>query len=299
MLNSPAPDTKQYGQVFRHEAHFMYLGKQHSKHHTPLLPMLFELVLKHSTHIYLLEPDPIVIGITLQEGEQNPSCYYAAAPQFETIRMGTFVGSVAEGGSCNHRRICLTPHANGTHTECYGHISPDPQATIDRCFRPGLFLAALVSIKPYQKSNGECVVRLEDLQRAIDRLATSIKQPEAIIIRTLPNPPEKQQRNYSGTNPPYLEPALAAWCAQQDIEHLLVDLPSVDPEQDGGQLHAHRSFWQYPERPRKHATITELIYVPNEVADGFYALQIMLPFWTNDAVPSTPLLFRLKQFEQK
>jgi hypothetical protein len=50
------------------------------------------------------------------------------------------------------------------------------------------------------------------------------------------------------------------------IKQLLIDLPSMDREDDGGKLLAHRAFWNYPSAPRINSTITELIYVPPTVA---------------------------------
>ena len=59
---------------------------------------------------------------------------------------------------------------------------------------------------------------------------------EAVVIRTYPNPPSKRGRSWSGSNPPYLDPKAAAWLAAEGVLHLLIDLPSVDPEEDGGAL---------------------------------------------------------------
>ena len=42
------------------------------------------------------------------------------------------------------------------------------------------------------------------------------------------------------------------------IKHLLIDLPSVDREIDGGRMMSHRAFWNYPDNPRHESTITEL-----------------------------------------
>jgi hypothetical protein len=80
------------------------------------------------------------------------------------------------------------------------------------------------------------------------------------------------------------------------VRHLLIDLPSVDPLSDGGTLAAHRVFWGVPtggkERPRDISrTITELIFVPNEVPDGPYILNLQVPRLRTDAAPSRPLLF--------
>ena len=76
------------------------------------------------------------------------------------------------------------------------------------------------------------------------------------------------------------------------IEHLLLDLPSVDREQDEGKLACHKIFWKYPEEPRLHCTITELIFVPDSIRDGNYLLQIQIPNICLDAVPSRPFLYQ-------
>ena len=109
-------------------------------------------------------------------------------------------------------------------------------------------MARLVSVQPRPQPNGDEVVLLADVQRELEGGPDAAVRPEALILRTLPNHRAKRTRHYSGTNPTYLEPALAEYLAEQHIEHLLLDLPSVDREEDGGQLLAHHAFWQYPPR---------------------------------------------------
>lgn len=219
---------------------------------------------------------------------QNPNCYYAEAPENAVIRAGSFVGSVAEGGTVNYTRLSLTPHGNGTHTECYGHISPAPDATLDRCLQEFMFVAELVSLQPVQRENGDWVVLLKDLQKAVQH------HTKAIIIRTLPNDLNKNTRAYSGTNPAYLEENTGLWLAEQGVEHLLLDLPSVDREEDAGRLAVHRGFWQYPAATRTQATITELIFVPDALPDGLYWLHLQVPRLATDAAPSQPVIYPLK-----
>jgi len=237
---------------------------------------------------------PLDISLPLAPGEQQVNCFWAEPVQFDVIRVGSFVGSVAEGGSTNYKRVHVTPHGNGTHTECYGHISPEPEATLDRCLRRFLFVAKLISVEPQQQANGDLVVMLTDVQQALSRLGTSTElTPEALVLRTLPNEQSKQTRHYSGTNPTYLEPALAHYVADHQVQHLLLDLPSVDREEDGGALLAHHAFWQYPAAPRREATITELIFVPDEVPDGLYLLNLQVTSLMLDASPSKPILYSL------
>jgi hypothetical protein len=77
--------------------------------------------------------------------------------------------------------------------------------------------------------------------------------------------------------------------------HLLTDLPSVDREEDGGALTSHKIFWQVETSPRVQRTITEMIYVANDIEDGIYLLNIQIAPLILDASPSRPVLFKLEE----
>jgi hypothetical protein len=79
----------------------------------------------------------------------------------------------------------------------------------------------------------------------------------------------------------------------QGISHLLIDLPSVDREEDGGRLLSHKAFWNYPEHPQTHRTITELVYVPNSIKDGSYLLNLQIASFEIDVSPSKPVLYEI------
>ncbi|SDL75460.1 Kynurenine formamidase [Catalinimonas alkaloidigena] len=228
---------------------------------------------------------PLVISIPLTPNYENPNCYYADPPAAEVIRLGSFVGSVAEGGPVNYQKLFVTPHGNGTHTECYGHISPDPEAVLNQCLNRYIFMAQVVSVAP-DTVGEDHVVRLSSFQEKVMH-----PRPEALVLRTLPNDAAKLSRHYSGTNPPYLEAAIGQFLTDEGMEHLLVDLPSVDREVDGGKLVTHRAFWRYPEQIRRHATITELVYVDPTIPDGLYLLQLQVLNLAMDASPSHPVLY--------
>ena len=229
---------------------------------------------------------PLDISIPLSSGQNNPNCYYSPPPAFEPIKSGDFIGSVAEGGPCNHHQLYISPHGNGTHTECYGHLSDNALITINQCLQRFHFLAQLVSIQPALDSDGSSVIRWRDLEGELKD-----HKMEAIVIRTLPNHPEKKYKQYSGSNPPYLEVEIAQQLARRGVLHLLIDLPSIDPEQDAGKLSAHHAFWNYPDNPRADCTITELIYVPDNISDGTYLLNLQIMSLESDASPSKPVLY--------
>jgi arylformamidase len=233
---------------------------------------------------------PLDISLPLNNGKSNPSCYWAEPVKFETITAPNFIGSVKLGGSVNHQKITLTPHGNGTHTECFGHISDDAAATINTCHKKFHSISELISVVPEKTIDNDFIIRLEQIKE-------KIKNPmaQALVIRTLPNDDGKKTKDYSGTNPPYLDADAMTYLANNGIQHLLIDLPSVDREVDGGKLSAHKAYWKFPEAIRKDCTITELIYVDNAISDGLYLLNLQIISLEIDASPSKPVLFKLEE----
>jgi len=230
---------------------------------------------------------PIDISIPMLASEQSVRAWYVDPLKIEPVRMGDWVGAINKGASVNFNNIFFNPHGHGTHTECYGHISKE-LVSVNQSLKQFAFTTELVSIDPVIKENGDAVVMLEQLQ---EKLGTDL--PKAIIIRTSPNGIEKLIKNYSNTNPTYLDYKAAEWLKEKGVEQLMIDTPSVDREEDEGALLAHRAFWNYPEKPRAEACITELIYVPDSIIDGFYLLHLSFASFENDAAPSKPILYAL------
>lgn len=228
---------------------------------------------------------PISLGISLKPGPSNPNCYYAEDPVFETILSGDFIGDVSKGGPVNYQKITFTPHGNGTHTECIGHITPDRE-TMDKTMDSFHFFAEIITVQP-KKIGADHIVQLADYldKRKYDT--------EALIIRTLPNDDSKRTQKYSGENPPFLDPKITNHLSQSGVNHLIIDLPSVDKEIDGGKLEAHKNYWNILREKRINATITELAYIPNEVSDGLYLLNLQIPLMEIDATPSNPIVYIL------
>jgi kynurenine formamidase len=230
---------------------------------------------------------PIDISIPLRTGEENVNAWYVPPVKIEPVRMGDWIGDVKQGGSVNFRNITFNPHGNGTHTECVGHISKEGYS-INQCLKKFFFMAELITILPEETAEGDKVITKEHIMNCLED-----KRPEAIIIRTLDNHISKINKQYSNTNPPYLDHEAAAYIDELGIDHLLIDLPSVDKEVDGGKLSAHHAFWQYPHNTKTQRTITEMIYVPNTIFDGTYLLNLQIASFENDASPSKPVLYQL------
>lgn len=226
---------------------------------------------------------PIPISIPVRR-TQAVNAFGLPDPAFEPFRMGSFIGSVEDGGAVNCEVVHLAPHGNGTHTECIGHIA-GRQYQLSECLLPAIMTATLVSVTPINDGRGLSVSRGE-LEQKLDACSSS-----AVIVRTLPNSVDKRSRRWSGTQPPYMSTAAMQLLVDLNVHHLLIDVPSVDPEFDNGALEAHHIFWQWPNSPRFQCTITEMVYIPNDVPDGEYALTIGVAPLETDASPSTVILF--------
>ncbi|WP_298118705.1 cyclase family protein [Flavobacterium sp.] len=238
---------------------------------------------------------PIDISIPLSNTDQNPIAWYIEKPEIEPVVFGDWIGKVSEGSSTNFNNIFFNPHGHGTHTECLGHITREFYS-INQSLKQFFFTAELISITP-EKINGDLVITLENISTALD--ITNRNNPEALVIRTLPNSESKKHKNYSKTNPPYLSEEAAIFIREIGIQHLLIDLPSVDREEDEGKLLAHKAFWNVKdinnlnEDSRLNCTITEMIFVENEIQDGSYILNLQIASFENDASPSKPILYSL------
>lgn len=238
---------------------------------------------------YIIVNEGIDCSIPLVATAENPTAWYVSAPSIAPVRANGWVGSVAEGGSVNFRDIAFNPHGHGTHTECLGHITPEVHSvngTIKKLFFKAEVISVLPEMIPNEDGQMDAVVTVASLNGKLEGLET-----EALVVRTLPNNADKLHKHYSDTNPTYCSEELVALLDQCGIVHFLIDTPSVDREKDGGTLAFHHAFWSVPDAPRFDRTITELIFVPDEVEDGSYLLNLQTAAFVNDATPSRPVLY--------
>lgn len=247
--------------------------------------MKASIIYKNTTYNVDLSK-PLDISITLRATKNNPNAWYVGAPKIEPYKEDNWVAKVSEGAAINFNDIYFNPHAHGTHTECYGHIS-EKFYSINKALKNFFFLAEVITLAPETRGE-DSFFSVKQLQAALNG-----KAPEAVVIRTIPNMAEKRSKQYSHTNWPYLEEKAALHLREMGVKHLLIDLPSVDKEKDDGELKAHKAFWDYPKNPRKDATITEFIYVKNSIKDGSYLLNLQIASFRNDASPSKPVLYKI------
>jgi hypothetical protein len=245
-----------------------------------------QVILQHHNQQFQAQlNEAIDISLSFGPGGDNPEAFGILVCEVSPIVVGDFTGSVAKGSGANCDIIRFCAHGNTTHTECFGHITAEHQS-VAVCIEAGFYTADLITVA-FEEVDGQAVIGTS--------IACQLPQQaaQAIVIRSLPNTDDKRQRVWSGHNPPYFTPEAMALLVEKGYSHLLTDLPSVDPEVDGGALTAHHVWWNVPAAPRTQASITELIFVPNHVADGLYLLNLQFPKIMSDAAPSRPQLYSL------
>lgn len=230
--------------------------------------------------------EPIDISIAIDPKKRGVNAWYIDNPKINPHEFQGEKVAVSEGAVVNFNDIQFNPHSHITHTECVGHIT-EKVHSINQNLKHYFFVAELVTIAPLFH-NGDFLIGVNQLKTAL-----SNKNRDAVVIRTMPNLEEKKSMQYSNTNPTYLSEKAAVYLRELGIKHLLIDLPSVDKEDDGGRLLSHNAFWNTDGEIRMDATITEFIYVPNEVEDGEYLLNLMIAPFENDATPSKPILYKI------
>lgn len=205
------------------------------------------------------------------------------------------LGDTRTGSSVNFEQYTFTPHCNGTHTECVGHITHERVSILD-CLKDIVIPACVVSIEPDLIGNADRVISRSLVSQA---LADKDLSERALVVRTLPNDETKRELVYDNANiPPYFSADAMRYIVECGVKHLVVDLPSVDRIFDEGKLENHRIFWNIEPgscetgaETRFESTITELAYIPDEVPDGRYMLNLQIAPFVADAAPSRPILF--------
>jgi arylformamidase len=230
------------------------------------------------------------LSIPLAFDAPQPTFFGATPAAAAVVAAGSFVGDVQRGGSCNCSTHTLTPHCNGTHTECVGHVTAERLSVRDLSgdhFSPAL----VVSVGPAP------MITRDALAEAI--APHQLSNYRALVLRTLPNTRDKLTRNYDRAPAAYFDADAMHWIVANGVHALVVDLPSLD-RHDDAQLTTHRIFWGLPagatsaaQATRSRATVTELAFIDDSIADGPYLLNLQVAPFVADAAPSRPILLPL------
>jgi len=254
---------------------------------------------------------PVDFGAAGNEPKQ-PNHFGAAAAARRPMQANGFIGDTEQGGSCNVNELTINPHCNGTHTETIAHIcdfGAELSVKIDVISPPPLMPCVVISVTPEVMSDshaddytpafcrGDQIISRAALDKALS--AFDDEQLQCVVVRTLPNDKSKWSRVYDGDHqPPFFSRDATLYLNERGVEHLILDIPSLDRLHDDGLLSCHHLFWQVIEGSHQaspnsllHKTITEMAYVANEIDDGFYFINLQIPAFINDAAPSRPVLY--------
>ena len=244
------------------------------------------------------------ISIPLDFNGEQPNTYGVKKAYSEPYQDDQFIGDTREGGPCNFETYTFTPHCNGTHTECIGHITKE-RVSILSCLHEEMIPATLVSVTPKNTQENytpeikpyDSLITKEDLELQLKDVDSDFLQ--AVVIRTLPNSEIKKSRDYMKSAPSFFSAEAMEYIVSLGVRHLLVDTPSVDRLFDEGCLSSHNIFWETKEKEfnlnSMSKTITELIFVSEKIKDGIYLLNLQVPSFVSDAAPSRPILYKLNE----
>ena len=134
----------------------------------------------------------IDISIPLRFNGEQPNTYGVDKATAKPYQDGQFVGDTRKGGPCNFETYSFTPHCNGTHTECIGHIT-DERIDILSSLNEEMIPATLISITPKSTNenyipylnNDDLVITKEDLELQLKDIDLGFLK--GVVIRTLPN----------------------------------------------------------------------------------------------------------------
>lgn len=251
---------------------------------------------------------PLPVSINLDFYGDQPNTYDVEKATAKAYETSGFIGDTRKGGGCNFEEYKIIPHCNGTHTECIGHISFE-RIYINDILKSAFLPCTLISVFPEpafksqdhyipEKNENDFLISKKSLEEKL--IAADDDFLEALIIRTLPNDMTKISRQYMKVHPPFFSMDAMKFISEKNVRHLITDLPSVDRTFDEGKLTAHHIFWETELESHdidryNHSvkTITEMVYVPDYVQDGFYFVNIQIPDFNSDAAPSRVLLYEI------
>jgi kynurenine formamidase len=252
---------------------------------------------------------PKNLAIPLHFDGPQPNFFGASRAHARPFRGDGFIGDTRHGGSCNVSEIYMVPHCNGTHTEAVSHIVHAEQAVFES-LPQSLMPAVVISVTPVPASeSGEVYRPATEVQDAVITRAALVAEIAdyradeltALVVRTLPNEPLKKTAEYGDRQrPPFFTTDAMTYLMERGVQHLVVDIPSIDKMRDEGELTNHHIFWNVPEGAREAThdmrldkTITEMVFVDDEISDGLYLLNLQVPAFHADAAPCRPVIYSL------
>ena len=227
----------------------------------------------------------------------NPKFYDESNPIKESYTSNDITYDIEKNAGCNVPVVKFNVHCSGTHTETGAHIFKESQS-IGELSNLNFIPSRLITVRPQEQSNDvyhvkydsdDQVITKKILKNSLDSFSDFL---ECIIIRTLPNNKDKIKFNYNRHTHPFLSNDAIYYLKEKTVKHIIIDTPSIDRSDDGGQLKNHKIFFTNDNTINEN-TITELAFIPNHCIDGRYFTCIGYPKFHLDAAPSNPVIYKV------
>ncbi len=196
--------------------------------------------------------------------------------------------SLSKGNSVNCCTLSITPHGNGTHTECIAHISNSFHKSIIPILTniPPLMVGWIVAVigtgdtsetGPSKRQSTDILVTVTELQRLWTNLQHPFKDHVKAVFLQMPVTHHEK----------YLTKEAAQFLSSLGINHLLLTTNSADREDDGGELIVHKVWFE------SNPTVNTITEICARVSDSnnVAMLSLNLTGIETDAVPSRPVLY--------
>ncbi|MCP4727166.1 MAG: hypothetical protein GY863_19165 [bacterium] len=228
--------------------------------------------------------------------------FFISPPSRETYEVpGQFTGDVDGGGVCNVEIISSAAH-NTTHIETSSHVlsyGSNP-ITVDEIPVENLSgLLYLIDLTEIQAESGKAIKWID-----IERKLLEITLPVTMLGIKTQGSVLPEDYDFSGQDFLHLAPEAAKAIhdfriMNNTIECLMLDLPSIDRENDQGKLLAHRNYFGIPETGHsgtdtEKRTIVELAYFAG-LDEGYYYAVITPPRFQTNAMTTGLLLWELNE----
>lgn len=243
------------------------------------------------------EPQSVAREIYFKGETRSPNAFHLSPITAKTVEFeGQFIGDVRRGGSCNVDTLQYVPHGI-THLETSAHIlNPDavPPTVKDIPLENLSGIVYLMDLSHLGTQKGESIPR-DVVREKLEKITLPVSML-ALKTRASLLP---QAYDFSGKDFLSLAPETAKvihdYRSPNRIDCLILDLPSIDPESDGGKLSAHRNFFGLPlpgieVEDREKRALVELAWFGG-LEEGYYYAVITPPRFETHAV-STGIVFR-------
>lgn len=240
--------------------------------------------------------NPVSVSRKITFGNQSNAFHLPQVSTTPFSYKNIFIGDVLSGGSCNVDTISFCPH-NLTHLETSAHILNQKISKSNINDIPVHHLQGLVYLIDLTQKLTKDLKLLS--KTSIEMELRKISLPiTAIAIKTnasiLPQDYDFSDKNFLALSKDSANLLSKFSFEGKKISTLILDLPSTDPENDGGKLLAHRTFFELPEsgihfNDTLQKIIVELAHFGNLEQNYYYFIMTPAKIQTNAMI--TDILF--------